>query len=122
MAKDDYDVVVYRVLVYLYAVLKHKIIFEDAIFRQAVRKNVESDEYFTSILRMMQEENLIEGLQFSETWGGDCILISELSKARITANGIHYLRENNMMNKVGSVLKESADIIASLASHIGLFL
>ena len=42
MAKDDYDVVVYRVLVYLYAVLKHKIIFEEATFRQAVRKNVES--------------------------------------------------------------------------------
>lgn len=70
MAKDDYDVVVYRMLVYLYAVLKHKIIFEDATFRQAVRKNVESDEYFTSILRMMKEENLIEGLSFERAWGG----------------------------------------------------
>ena len=69
MAKDDYDVVVYRMLVYLYAVLKHKIIFEDATFRQAVRKNIESDEYFTSILRMMKEENLIEGLSFERAWG-----------------------------------------------------
>lgn len=45
MAKDDYDVIVYRLLVYLYGCLKRKITFDDAVFRETVRKNVDNDEY-----------------------------------------------------------------------------
>ncbi len=47
MAKDDYDIIVYRVLVYLYACLKRRILFDEAIFRATVRKDIESEEYFT---------------------------------------------------------------------------
>ena len=32
MAKDDYDVIVYRVLVYFYACMKRKIMFEEETF------------------------------------------------------------------------------------------
>jgi len=120
MAKDDYNVIVYRVLVYLYACLKREIMYEDAAFQAAVRKNVDSDEYFTDVLRMMQEEGLIEGLVFQKVWGNNVVLISDVSEARITATGIRYLQENSAMKKVGVFLKESADIIASLASKLFL--
>lgn len=122
MAKDDYDVIVYRVLVYLYACLKRKIIFDETTFQATVRKNIENDEYFTSVLEMMQKEGLIEGLVFTKAWGGLVILASDIEDARITAEGIHYLKENSTMNKIGENLKDAVDIIASLASAIGLFL
>ena len=120
MAKDDYDAIVYRVLVYLYACLKRKILFEEETFQEAVRKNVESDGYFFDVLRMMQEEGLIKDLCFKKTWGGDMILISDISDARITPTGIHYLEDNDIMKKVGNILKGAADTIAKLAAIIGL--
>lgn len=115
MAKDDYDVIVYRVLVYLYAVMKRKIMFEDLTFQKAVRKNVESDEYFAEILQMMQEEGLIKGLVFCNAWGGDVLLASDVADAKITAAGIRYLNENDRMKKIADTLKESVDLIAKLA-------
>ena len=120
MAKDDYDVIVYRILVYLYACLKHKIMFEEEVFLATVCRNVESEEYFADILRMMQKEGYIEGLVFANPWGNEWILGNDIENARITPEGIHYLQDNSRMKKVGEMLKESVDIIAKLASLIKL--
>lgn len=122
MAKDDYDVIVYRVLVYLYACMKRKIIFEETTFQAAVRKNVESDEYFADILEMMQGEGLIAGLVFVHAWGGVSILANDLCNAKITADGVHYLKENDKMKQIGEVLKGAGDLIATLAGMIQLFI
>ena len=94
MARDDYDVIVYKVLVYLYACLKRKIMFEEITFQHTVRKNVDNDEYFYDILKMMQEEGLITGLVFKGTWQGDSVLANDLKEMEITSNGIHYLEDN----------------------------
>lgn len=120
MAKDDYDVIVYRMLVYMYACMKREIMYEDATFQASVRKNVESDEYFADVLRMMQAEGLIEGLVFTKAWGGDVIISSDLKEAKITPHGIRYLKENAKMKLIGEALKESVDIIAKLASTLML--
>ena len=116
MAKDDYDVIVYRVLIYLYACKKRRIIFEEVTFNEAVRKNVENDLYFYDVLNMMQEEGLIRGLAFAKAWGGDKILLSPISDAEITVTGIHYLQDNDTMKRVGNMLREAVDIIAKLAA------
>lgn len=115
MAKDDYFVIVYRVLVYLYGCLKRKNIYEDTTFQEQVRKNVESDEYFVDVLRMMQEDGLIDGLVFKKVWGGDVMLLNRFQDAKITSHGVLYLQENKKMKKVRETLKESADTIAKLA-------
>lgn len=120
MAKDDYDVIVYRVLLYLYACLKREIVFDDLTFREAVRKNVESDEYFAAVLRMMQNEGLICGVTTVKAWGGTYILCSDPEDMEITADGIHYLKENSTMQKVCGVLKETADIVAKLIAILKL--
>jgi len=116
MAKDDYDVIVYRILVYLYACKKRKIIFEDGTFNEAVRRNVENDQYFFDVLSMMQEEGLVRGLFFQKTWGGDRLLLSPISDAEITVAGIHYLQDNDKMKRVGMMLKDAVDTIAKLAA------
>lgn len=120
MAKDDYDVIVFRVLVYFYGVLKHKIMFEKATFDAAVRKHTNSEEYFAKILKMMQEEGLIQGLVFTKAWGGDVILLSAVEDAEITAKGIHYVEENDKMKRICAALKDTADLIAKLAQIVGI--
>lgn len=118
MAKDDYDVILYRLLIYLYACMKRKIIFEEQTFSASVKKHVDSEEYFADIIRMAQEEGLIEGVTIKKAWGGDVIIASSLNHARITASGIRYLNNNCQMKAIGELLKESADIISKLAALI----
>ena len=58
MAKDDYDVVVFRILVYLYAIFKGKQIFDQHIFLKVISK-VEED-YLYRVLEMMQSKGLMK--------------------------------------------------------------
>lgn len=116
MAKDDYDVIVYRVLVYLYACLKREICFDEAVFNASVKKDVSSEEYFTDVLDMMQREGLVEGITIIHCWGNEAIIASTLCEASITADGIRYLKENSYMIKTGEMLKAAADVISKLAA------
>lgn len=61
MAKDDYNVVVFKILTYLYACLKRTTLFDERVFKQIIDKQSIPDEYLTDILRMMTEEDLITG-------------------------------------------------------------
>ncbi len=118
MAKDDYDVIVYRILVYYYACLKRKISFDNETFRELVSKHTDSEGYFNDILDMMQREGFIEGLSFHRAWGRDLLLTSDLDEARITPEGIHYLKENSAMAKAAEFLKNGKDLIAGLATSL----
>lgn len=119
MAKDDYDVIVYRVLVYLYACKKRRIIYEKDVFDKTVHRDVNND-YFSDVLQMMQEEDLIRGLNVIGTWQGDKIIVSDMGDLEITAKGIHYLEDNDKMKKVGQMLKDTVDTIAKLAGILML--
>lgn len=121
MAEDDYSVILYRLLVYLYACTKRKIMFEEQTFREAVKKSAGNDQYFYDILEMAQEEGFIRGANFKKTWGPDKIPLFEENELEITASGIRYLQENSMMHKIGEKLKEAVDTIANLATLAGLF-
>jgi hypothetical protein len=74
MAKDDYDVVVFKILTYLYACLKRKALFDDEVFKQLIDKQNVADEYLAEVLHMMSEERLISGLIFTKAWGTTYIL------------------------------------------------
>lgn len=121
MAKDDYEVVLYKLLVYLYAVKKRKTPFEFTTFSKAVKNGVESEQYFIDILRMAQDEGLITGLTFKKVWGNDYIPLNDTSDAEITAEGIRYLKDNKKMQEIGKKLKEMGELVAGLATTIGLF-
>ena len=114
MEKDDYDVIVYKVLLYYYACLKRQIFFDKAVFFQMIDKDNINDEYFTDILLMMQDDGLIKGIRVTKAWGGDSILLSDLDEIKITTDGIHYLKENSTMNKVKNVLLKTVDMTSKL--------
>lgn len=120
MAKDDYDVLVYKILTYLYACLKGKTVFDCVVFRKAVAGDEVSEEYLQQILRMMQGEGLIEGLAFTHAWGADWILTSDISCASIKPEGIHYLTDNSKSKKIKQFILDSAGMVANLIKLLGL--
>lgn len=120
MPKDDYDFIVFKVLLYFYGCLKHNIKFEQAVFEKTIGFNDISEEYFNQILKMMKDENLIEGISFTKAWGNIYIPINNLSDITITADGIHYLKENATMQKVKHYIKEGVDLVAKLIDIVKL--
>ncbi|MGI6206231.1 MAG: YjcQ family protein [Anaerovoracaceae bacterium] len=118
MAKDDYDVVVFKILTYLYACLKRKTLFDDAAFKQVIDKQNVADEYLTDILHMMDEEGLITGLNFTKPWAGTYILLNDFCDMKITQAGIHYLKENSGMAKVKDTLENSTGLIGELIKMV----
>lgn len=114
MANDDYDVIVYKILVYYYAVMKRKISFAEETLAAVLSKADIPDEYLADILRLMQSEGLIEGVRLTKAWGCDYILISDKRDISITAAGIRYLKENAKMKKIAGKLMKIPGIVSTL--------
>ena len=121
MAKDDYEVIVYKILLYYYAVMKRKVTFTKETFSKTISKAEIPEEYLADIFRLMQSEGLIEGACFTGAWGGIHIMASDESDVSITAAGIRYLKENSRMNKVGEALSKTPGLVASLIEIVKPF-
>ena len=120
MGEDNYSVVKYKILVYLYACVKRKILFDRDSFNTAIKRKDLSEEYLAEILRMMSEEGLIEGVTTTRAWGNVSILTSEPEEIRITGKGIEYISENSTMQKVRESLVQAVDIVADLLRIAGI--
>lgn len=120
MAKDDYDVIVFKILTYLYAVTKGKIVFMPSEYHHAIGYKNINEDYLIRIYKMISDEGLIERLSFTKPWSGVLIPLFDEKDIVITAKGIHYLEENDKMKTVGNYLKDKADTIINLAISIGL--
>ena len=59
-------------------------------------------------------EKLIRGLEFAHS-GNISILMSDIKEMEITPDGIHYLKENSRMEKIGETLRRAVDVIADIA-------
>lgn len=121
MAKNDYDVILYKILVYLYACMKRKVIFDRDVLYGHVCKGAGNENYLVDIFRMAQEEGHTEGLVFTKAWGSDYMLVNDVDNMKITPSGIRYLKENDRMKRIGDKLREEIDSIANLAKIVELF-
>lgn len=106
MAKDDYDYIVFKILTYLYSCLKRQISFNKTVFESVVITKKVQDGYLTDILRMMEEENLIEGLSFVKAWGNEYIISNDIENIRITGAGIRYVLNNDKMKQIKKLILE----------------
>ena len=97
MAKDDYYVMVAKVLVFLYRKLKNKMPIETLEYLQPNTKNFPvNEEYFNYVLEHMTKKNLIEGVDLVYYSGSRIADIKLTDEIRITI-------ENS---KIRKVLKE----------------
>ncbi len=104
MAKDDYFVIVYQILGYLYAQLKTgKKIDSNMIKHDGIMFNIEYS-YWCYIMIHLLKDDYIEGITFNDS--GETKLVLGLDQCQITPKGIYYLTENSKFKKVVKVLKE----------------
>ena len=105
MAKDDYFVLVYKILAYLYTTLKEgrapdpKMLLHDSPLLNI------NEVYWTYIMENLQRQEYISGLSITNPWGGATV-ISDFEHCQITPEGIAYLFENNLLSKAKELLKD----------------
>lgn len=120
MAKDDYFVISFKILAYLYAVLKGKEIFSKQKYDKAIGKKELNEEYLNRIYKMMSDDGLIEEVVFTKAWGNVYIPLFEENELQITSKGIQFLEENDSMKKAGKFLQDKADVICNVLIAAGL--
>ncbi|MEG2652723.1 MAG: YjcQ family protein [Ruthenibacterium sp.] len=109
MAKDDYNIIVYKILAYLYAQLKAGADIDAAIISANGPLFCIHARYWAYVLENLQAQGHIRGLVITKPWGSDTI-VQGLSDCEITPDGIAYLCENSLMEKTKQFLKDIKEI------------
>ena len=109
MAKDDYYVIIYKILAYLYMKLKtgeeiepEMLMYNGTLF-QINRK------YWVYIFRNMLNDGYITGLS-NISVGDGYYLKEQFPDCQITPKGIEYLCENSLAEKAKQFLKDVKEI------------
>lgn len=109
MVKDDYFVIVYKILAYLYMKLKDgKEIEAEQLMYNGGLFNI-NRKYWVYILYNMVEEGYIRGLNNIKAGDGYYIK-DQLKYCEITPKGIEYLCENSTLEKAKQFFKDVKDI------------
>ena len=107
MPRDDYFRIVYKILDYLYAILKEGKVADTETLRNITDIN---EAYWRYVIEEMSKSDLIQGLTITRAWGGEYVYF-DTDSIKITPIGIEYLQENHMMKKVYRAVKGVTDIV-----------
>jgi len=113
MSKDDYHVLAYQLLSYLYDCLRRGDNPETrcVTWSSGDEREKVNERYWNYILVHLRDAGYIEGLSFRRTFG-DCDGKPFITRwLNITPNGIEYLKDNRMMKKARLFIKGLADEI-----------
>ncbi|MBR3494250.1 MAG: hypothetical protein IKH38_02380 [Clostridia bacterium] len=105
MAKDDYHVIVYKVLGYLYRQLKKGEPVDPEMIRPGSKICPINETYWKYILTTMQEEKLIRGLDIEEGQEDFDPDDEQLKRLIITVKGIELLSDNQLGDRVDKLIK-----------------
>lgn len=111
MTKDDYEVIVYQILAYLYNCLKKDIKIETKYLEPQGKLFIINTQYWQFIIYNLYNDALIDGISLTKVWGDKYPLISELEDIGITPKGIQFLTDNSFINKATEMLKDAKSII-----------
>lgn len=111
MAKNDYEVIVCKILIHFYKRLQGKCSEEDieAYINANTKQLPISEDYLNAVLLDLIEAGFIADAKVVKAWGGDIMYI-DTNRARVTLKGVEYLRSNSIMRKIAETLKEAAPI------------
>ena len=111
MAKNDYFVMAYKLLKYLYDCLKHGQAADLRLIQCESKYFPVDENYFNYLLVNLASDGYITGVtpvpMMNETYPGAKVT----SEIMITPRGIEYLQENNKMKKVMETLQDVKDLI-----------
>ena len=107
MAKDDYYVVVSKILVYLYKKYKQKDVEENYIAPMTKAFPIK-EEQLNDTISMLIDQGFVKGVCV-KAWGGDIVMI-DYDSLKITPAGIDYLQDNSKIRKICETLEEAKTI------------
>lgn len=110
MAKDDYHVIVYQILAYLYQRLKKGEPVDESMLCHDGALFKINKSYWAYIIYNMYEMQLISGVAFVNMDGLSVPLAANLDECYITPLGIEYLCDNSFMEKAKRFLKDIKEI------------
>lgn len=109
MAKDNYYVIVYKILAYLYVQLKNGEPIDAKMIKHDGHLFQINKTYWLYILRHMLDDGYVEDITITKAFGDTCI-IQDLENIQITPLGIDYLCNNKLLEKAKRFLKDIKDI------------
>lgn len=110
MSKDDYFVLVYKILSYLYKCLKSGKEPSGDYLKCKTKDFPIEESYWNYVLEQITRESYVEGTVIIRIDGCNPI-VKITGNMRITPKGIEYLQENSMMKKVMALAKDISDIV-----------
>ena len=114
MAKDDYHVIAYRILAYLYACLKTGEKPSLGYLRYGTEDFPIGKDYWNYILRHLYEDGFVEGVVVMPVVGSRSKAVKITEDIMVTPEGIAYLDENSAMQRAKKFLKELKETIPGL--------
>lgn len=111
MAKDDYFVIVYQILSYLYQRLKKGEAVDETMLSHDSPLFKINKRYWSYIIYHMTAAGYIEGVRFANLDGLEFPYPVQMTECRITPRGIEYLCDNSFMEKAKGFLKDIKEII-----------
>ena len=109
MAKDDYYVIVYKILSYLYMKLKRGEPIEPEMLMYDGGLFSINRQYWVYILDNMLDQGYIRGMHNVRVGEGYYVK-EQLANCEITPKGIGYLCDNSLMEKAKQFLKDIKEI------------
>lgn len=110
MARDDYFLLVYRILTYLYRCIR-ECKKPDKEYLKPLTKDFPIEYgYWVYILENILREGYVENIVIIPIDGTEPI-IKILDDVRITPKGIEYLQENSSLKKAAKFVKETIEMI-----------
>ena len=110
MSKNDYHVVVYQILSYLYVQLKAGESVDGNLIKHDSSYLGINERYWKYVIENLMLQGFITGPVITKAWGNEKI-ISGLDDAQITPAGIEYLCDNSFIAKAKEFLKDIKAIV-----------
>ncbi len=110
MARDDYHVVVYQILAYLYVQLKAGEKINTKLLQADSNYLNINPVYWSYIIENLCRQGFVSGVEKSKAWGGDTAIF-DLENIMITPLGIEYLTDNDFLKKARDFLKDIKAIV-----------
>lgn len=110
MAKDDYHVIVYQILAYLYTQLKAGDPVDPELLKPRSHYLRINERYWQYIMENLLHDGLISGVRVGKPWGSERVIMG-LEDTMITPLGIEYLTGNSFLAKAKEFLKDVKAIV-----------
>lgn len=110
MAKDDYHVIVYQILAYLYTKLKEGEPVDPELLKADSNYLKINEKYWQYIIINLYNCGLITGIVITKA-SGRVIIVNNLENCQITPAGIEYLCDNSFLKKAREFLKDAKAIV-----------